>query len=549
MMRAIIILTLLGIQCVVNAQTDTSKVYDYQGTPVKYITIEKGKTLYSLARETKVSQDTLLMFNPELSQGLKAGMKVRIPLKAEINNKSKEPGNASGNKSAIRHEVQKGETIFSISKKYGLSSEELLLQNPEASGGLKTGSILNIYPKPPEKPQKPNATERPEQVTKASPVDPNDSRPEPKNENKTSPCRLNEEAPGKRTVKVSMLLPLFSNSGEEMPSKAKIGLEFFSGARLAMDSLKKAGYRMEVNLYDTQADSLEIQRILKKKELLESDVIIGPLYASDFKQVSVLAKEKGIWAVSPFSQSDAIITSNPSAFKITPDQETQLKVLSRFLLKEKKNARFFLIRNSNVKDAEYCDWVAEVFKSEGDTSNGRFREINYSGVSELLEGLSEAHENVLIFPTTVQVQVIDAASRLNSARLGKRITLVGLNEWNQFENIEYDYLNNLNFTYASPVLTDFQSGASKRFQQAYREEFKGEPGIYAYHGYDATQFFIRTISKYGKPEPECISGISTMCGFNSCYQFIPISKGSGLENHFVNIIRLDDFEHHRLNTP
>ena len=549
MIRTLIILALLGIQFIGNAQTDTSKVYDYQGIPVKYITIEKGKTLYSLARENKVSQDSLLLLNPELSQGLKAGMKVRIPLKAETKPKTKEARKEAGGKSAIRHEVQKGETIYSISKKYGLSSEELLIQNPEASAGLKTGSILLIYPKPPEKPEKPELAEKPEQVSKASPVDPNDSRPELKSESKASPCKLSEEAPGKRTVKISMLLPLFSNSGEEMPSKAKIGLEFFSGARLAMDSLKKAGYRMEVNVYDTQADSLEIQRIMKKKELLESDVIIGPLYASDFKQVSLLAKEKGIWSVSPFSQSDAIIASNPSAFKITPDQETQLKELSRFLMKEKKSARFYLIRNSNAKDAEYCDWVAEVFKSEGDTSNGRFREINYSGVSELLEGLSEAHENVLIFPTTVQVQVIDAASRLNSARLAKRITLVGLNEWNQFENIEYDYLNNLNFTYASPVLTDFQSGSSKRFQQAYREEFKGEPGIYAYHGYDATQFFIRTISKYGRPEPECMTGISALCGFNSCYQFKPISKGSGLENRFVNIIRLDDFEHRRLNTP
>lgn len=548
MMRSLLLFGLLLFAEAFQAQSDTSKVYDYQGIPVKYIVIEKGKTMYSLSRENRVSQDSLLLLNPELSQGLKTGMKVRIPVKAAL--PKAEPGQSSvtKGKSAITHEVQKGETLFSISKKYGLSTEELLLQNPEAQAGLKIGSKLFIYPKPPEKPAKPGTDEAPAKGI-ATPLDPNQPRAETNTEPKTVPCKTVAEAPGKRKVKVSMLLPLFTNSGEEMPAKAKIGLEFFSGARLALDSLKKAGYSMEVNVFDTQADSMEIQRILKKKELLESDVVIGPLYASDFRQVAALAKEKGIWAVSPFSQSDAIILDNPFAFKITPDQETQIKELSRFLMKEKKNARFVLIRNANAKDAELCDWVAEVFRTEADTNDKRFREVSFSGVSDLVEGLSEAQENILIFPTTVQVQVIDVAARLNSARLGKRITLVGLNEWNQFENIEYDHLNNLNFTYASAVLTDFQSGASKRFQQQYREEFKGEPGLYAFHGFDALQFFVKTISHYGKPEATCMPSFPAMKGFNSCYQFRPIEKGSGLENRFVNVIRLDDFEHRRLNTP
>ena len=42
------------------------------------------------------------------------------------------------------HLVRKGETIYSVSKAYGIDTEELLKENPSAAGGLKEGQSLRI---------------------------------------------------------------------------------------------------------------------------------------------------------------------------------------------------------------------------------------------------------------------------------------------------------------------------------------------------------------------------------------------------------------------
>ncbi|MFN5371134.1 MAG: LysM peptidoglycan-binding domain-containing protein, partial [Bacteroidia bacterium] len=121
---------------------DTSLIVK-NGRRFKEFTINKGQTLYSLSKATGVPQDSLIAFNKELENGLKAGMRVCIPIPAEG-----QPKSASSNDASLKHEVKPGETIFGIARMYGLTQDELISQNPILKTGLKTGAILRINPKP-----------------------------------------------------------------------------------------------------------------------------------------------------------------------------------------------------------------------------------------------------------------------------------------------------------------------------------------------------------------------------------------------------------------
>jgi ABC-type branched-subunit amino acid transport system substrate-binding protein/LysM repeat protein len=518
------------------AQQDTSRVYEWNGRMVKYVKIPKGQTLYSLSREAKTPQDSLIAINPELVNGLKTGMIVRIPMGFV-----EKPKGTIKRASNLEHTVKTGETAFSIGKKYGLSAEELFQQNPDARNGLKVGAVLSINPKSggkiPEKAE--------QQINKEAEPDKVESTTPAAAEIDQSICTDKKKGDA-RSLKVAFLLPFFA-SGDEVNAKSKIGLEFYSGCKIALDSLKKVGFNINARIFDTQSDSSAISKIIDKSDFKESELIIGPLYASDFKTVSSFANKEGIPIVSPFSQSDALLENSPNAVKITPDQKTLLEELSRFLLKDKKAATFTLIRNSNAKDQDAANWISEVFKNEGNLADGKFKEVVFSGVNEILSNLNESTENILIFPTSVQVQVIDAIAKLSSNRLGKRITLVGLNEWNGYENIEFDHLNNLNFTYAAPTKPDFASPASKSFQRKFRDEFKGEPTNYAFQGFDATLFFVDALTRFEKPTLSCLEKMAVSCGINSCYNFVRNGKDNGLENRYVNILQLNDFVAKKLN--
>ena len=141
----IFFLSLGGMQCMY-AQQDTSKVYEWNGMKFHYYKVEKGKTLYSISKMYQVSQDEILSMNPELTDGLKAGLSIRIPV-IKITSEPEIPA-----KSYQLHKVKQQETAFGIAKMYGISIADLEKMNPEIKQGLKTGMELKVYPAPVKKP-------------------------------------------------------------------------------------------------------------------------------------------------------------------------------------------------------------------------------------------------------------------------------------------------------------------------------------------------------------------------------------------------------------
>ena len=134
------------------------------------------------------------------------------------------------------------------------------------------------------------------------------------------------------------------------------------------------------------------------------------------------------------------------------------------------NAEFYLVRNNNEKDKDIADAIKTSLLVSGAIATESFHETTFSSVGDLLSILSESSENIIIFPSTVQIQVIDFIARLSAGRIGKRITLVGLNDWNNYENIEFDHLNNLNFTFFNPQ--SYQPGANGLRLVGFRIELK-----------------------------------------------------------------------------
>lgn len=103
--------------------------------------VQPKETLFSIARLYNVSVKDLDALNAEaLKEGLKIGMKITIP-----NKKKTISGQARIiNNETVFHVVQPKETKYSISRKYGITIEQLELQNPEIINGLVEGNKLAI---------------------------------------------------------------------------------------------------------------------------------------------------------------------------------------------------------------------------------------------------------------------------------------------------------------------------------------------------------------------------------------------------------------------
>lgn len=103
--------------------------------------VQKGETLYSLCRVYNITETELRKENPDLEQGLKEGMVLKIPEKPVVQEKTL-PGDTSV---YVFHIVNKGETLFSLAKFYGITVEQIAEYNPEVKySALQINQVLKI---------------------------------------------------------------------------------------------------------------------------------------------------------------------------------------------------------------------------------------------------------------------------------------------------------------------------------------------------------------------------------------------------------------------
>ena len=110
------------------------------GQAYKYHTVTSGETVYSISKKYEISQDDLIKYNPDAKAGLQVNDKLVIPITGNTYETS--------TKKAISfnsHKVQKKETLYSLSKKYGVSVEDIKKYNKQLySKELQNGEIIQI---------------------------------------------------------------------------------------------------------------------------------------------------------------------------------------------------------------------------------------------------------------------------------------------------------------------------------------------------------------------------------------------------------------------
>lgn len=120
--------------------SNASKTEITTSSKVKHQVVAK-ESLFSIARQYNVSVQDLENLNKDLLlNGLQVGQTIAIPNKR----KTLDGRVRVINQETVFHVVEPKETKFSISKKYGISIDQLESQNPEIVNGLVVGNKLAI---------------------------------------------------------------------------------------------------------------------------------------------------------------------------------------------------------------------------------------------------------------------------------------------------------------------------------------------------------------------------------------------------------------------
>jgi LysM repeat protein len=123
---------------VVAAPIDSVGVETVNGKMFVIHRVDEKETLFAISRRYKVSVDAILEYNKEADKGLEIGQIIKVPYTPKQTVKSSD---------GTVHTVEAKETMFSISRKYGVTTDEIKQWNNLTDNTLSIGQSLVIRKK------------------------------------------------------------------------------------------------------------------------------------------------------------------------------------------------------------------------------------------------------------------------------------------------------------------------------------------------------------------------------------------------------------------
>ena len=170
MLRRFIILLIPAIfaVCAVSAQVNVEisqeKVLE-NGQKFYLHTVQQGQTLYSICKAYSAKEKDVLNANPELQSGtLSIGQVIKIPIENEISKDGK----------YIVYTVKKGETLYSLLKRFETTEKEFYEANPKLSRNESIRAGDEIYFPVKEKKNENVIVKKPEEEPKQNVITPRD---------------------------------------------------------------------------------------------------------------------------------------------------------------------------------------------------------------------------------------------------------------------------------------------------------------------------------------------------------------------------------------
>lgn len=463
----------IGQVLVVPNKKQGSAAVSSNSNKVVYHEVLPKETKYSISKQYGITIEELEKRNPEIIPNLTIGYNLLIKGTPDIvkNVKTVEPLEvrktvlnplADSLKKEVfytTYEVKPQETLYSLSKMFEISQDELIKLNPALMNGVAIGTMLKVPTK----------------------------NPQPKVEKKEFASLSKIIAEGKRK-RLVMLLPFNVDADSDISTSNRIKkdkflnmtLDFYSGALMAIDSAKVLGLPIDVEIYDSQENknSSNVPELIEKHQLQTANAIIGPFYQSNAEIAAKILKDANTPVISPLSKD----VGNPyrNLYQTIPSPETVKGTMFDFMRANNGNIMAVVDKKkeSIIKYIkEYQKGVPFVaFTDKGSVSVESFKSL-----------LVKGKMNYVVMETANTWMIKTTISMMLSVRGSYQVQLVILepNETLNFEEVKFDNLIKLKLMYPS-VTRENVSNEAIIFENNYKRINNIYPDTYATRGFDVT---------------------------------------------------------------
>ena len=509
---------LLLVSVVGFAKQTTYPTMNENGKTYYLYTVQKSEGLYAISQRFSVPQALIIEANPGVEQGLKLGQQIKVP-KVETNNQKKSAPIKVGKD---QHIVKAKETLYSLSKKYNCTVDELLELNPWATH-LTIGSVLQIPSK---------NTNNKDVATEIAPVEEAQNQTTETKESKTkkniwswfSKKETKATADTATTVtttdtiaseaedtillptqaashvKLGILLPFMLDSVKRDASMDRF-VEFYQGCLLAADSLANMGLTTEIYTFDIGTSTESLHQALNNPQLANVDLIIGPAYQNQVNDVATYAAKNKIPTIIPFASNVPGINNNPYLFEVvTPQKELYTRLIQKcsYLFQDKHVILIKPYMLAQYNKADFANLLTEAMHQTHigyTTLSDQDLAINIDSIAAMYP----EQECIIVMPSTHGVALNKLGEALHQIRQNN-VAVFAFPEWN---SLGINELYSKKMYQFSSYYTSFSNPNIIEFFQQLKDKF-GLPTTvqqspnFAIFGFDISYFFLQQYQNNGK---------------------------------------------------
>lgn len=319
---------------------------------------------------------------------------------------------------------------------------------------------------------------RPDSVSKQATTAPIDSVLTEETPAVDSPYVL--DMPG--VIRIGLVLPLQAST--QKPSENF--LDFYSGALLALREMGAAGLKADLQVYDSADSKTTVPQSL----IDESDVIIGPVSYEELESAAALCNGKVL--ISPLEPKAAALAAAGAVVQAPSGWSAQVDELVQWVREELPvgDVLYVIQDTTALTPGGQSAYLLERLQARG---------VRYRSVASVEELPLESKQKIRVTVASEQDSFITATVRglgIEGAR-GGNIIFYGTARM-RTNGIAQTDLHNMEARMALSYFIDYDDPAVRNFVLTYRSLFQGEPGSFAFQGYDTTHYFVTMCAKYGR---------------------------------------------------
>ena len=445
---------------------------------------------------------------------MKGGVAVKVSHRTQVVN----------GKRYFVHVVEQGQTVYAISRAYGLKEVEAITKKDIHF--LQVGDTVWLPCKGQKLPDgsvAPPATGQAETATLATTT--------PGTAAEAKPATGGQEAGAGR-------------SAEPAAPQSLEFIQFYEGLLIGLERLERMGCNVVLNVVDVEEPTAEaVERAFVSHNVAQSDLLIALLTRQPFEKAAALAREAQLFIVNPVSDRQEIVKDNPYVFKCLPSCEARARQTVLAIRRTLPSAHVYVVHSGAKAEKRSINALtAEMDRIQGI----EYTLVDWAQSAKFTSMLKNTPQSVVVSvydqdKSKNRIYVSQLLNKLSSIK-SRTPYLFTFDDWSaQYSDVDFSQLQSVNYHtfYSDWHMT---TPSHKDFVETFRDRYKTEPtSTYAGMANDIILYFVWGLQQKGTafftspviPAPE---------GVIYPLSFTHDRQDYGFENQNALLYRMTDFQ-------